>query len=139
MNKSILMGRVCKDIELEDKKGFAYCAFTLAVDRRFVKAGEEKTADFIRIEAWRKTAEFVSKWFSKGNKILVVGSMRTRHWTGDNGKEVYATSVVIDEAYFTESKKEQHGDAYEPTETGVKILDKMAEFSNDQDESDLPF
>ena len=98
------MGRICKDIELEDKKGFAYCAFTLAVDRRFVKAGEEKTADFIRIEAWRKTAEFVSKWFSKGNKISVVGSMRTRHWTGDNGKEVYATSVVIDEAYFTESK-----------------------------------
>lgn len=107
MNKVILMGRLTKDPELRytNVNNTAVCSFTLAVDRRFSKQGEEKQADFFNIVAWRKTAEFCSKYFSKGLKVAVVGSLQNRTWDDNEGKRHYITEVISDEVYFAESRR----------------------------------
>lgn len=105
MNKAILVGRLTANPELRVTPGGAnVCSFTIAVDRRFVRQGEERKADFINCVAWNKTAEFISGYFTKGRFIGVVGSIQTRDWTDQNGNRRYATEVIVDEAYFTESK-----------------------------------
>jgi single-strand DNA-binding protein len=111
MNKVILMGRLTRDPELRytSVNNTAVCSFTLAVDRRFSKAGEEKQADFIPIVAWRSQAEFCSKYFYKGLKVAVVGSIQTRSWDDADGKRHYATEVIADEVYFAEGKRSDTG------------------------------
>ncbi len=105
MNKAILVGRLTADPELKSTpSGVNVCSFTVAVDRRFVRAGEERKADFINCVAWRQTAEFISRFFSKGRMIGLIGSIQTRTWKDKDGNNRYATEVVVDEAYFTESK-----------------------------------
>jgi single-strand DNA-binding protein len=108
MNKAILMGRLTKDPELRytSNTSTAVCNFTLAIDRRFVRQGEEKQADFIPIVAWGKTAEFCSKYFQKGQQVAVVGRIQTRYWDDTEGKRHYVTEVIIDEAYFADSKRD---------------------------------
>jgi single-strand DNA-binding protein len=107
MNKVILMGRLTRDPELRytNTSNIPVASFTLAVDRRFVKQGEERKADFINITAWAKTAEFVNNYFSKGLKVAVVGRIQTRSWDDETGKRQYATDVVAEETYFAESKR----------------------------------
>lgn len=106
LNKVILMGRLTKDPELKTTtSGISVCSFTVAVDRRFAKQGEERQADFINVIAWRQSAEFVSKYFSKGRMINVVGSIQTRSWDDQDGKKHYATDVVADEINFCGDKK----------------------------------
>ncbi len=105
MNKAILMGRLTADPELKaTTNGVSVCSFTVAVNRRFVKAGEERKADFINCVAWRNTAEFICNYFAKGRMIGLIGSIQTRDWTDNEGKRRYATEVIVDEAYFTEGK-----------------------------------
>ena len=106
MNKVILMGRLTRDPELQQTpQGTSVCRFTVAVNRRFAKEGQQ-TADFISCTAWRQTAEFICKYFKQGSMIAVVGSIQTRTWESQDGKKQYATDVVVDEAYFTGSKTE---------------------------------
>ena len=101
MNQCQLMGRLTADPELKTTpQGTSVCAFTLAVDRRF----DKKKADFIRIVAWRSTAEFCSKYFHKGQKIAVVGSIQTRSYEDKEGKKRSAVEVVAESVYFAESK-----------------------------------
>lgn len=116
MNKVILMGRLTKDPELRytQNTNTARCTFTLAVDRRFIKQGEERQADFINIVAWRKQAEFCSKYFTKGLKVVVVGSLQNRSWDDIEGKRHYATEVIAEECYFAESRKADKGNDYTP-------------------------
>lgn len=98
MNKAILMGRLTADPEMgQTQSGASYARFTIAINRRFQK-GE---TDFINCVAWRQTADFICKYFAKGNMIAVVGSIQTRAWEGQDGKKNYATEVVANEAYFT--------------------------------------
>lgn len=105
MNKVILMGRITKDPELKHTpQGVSVCSFSIAVNRRFAKEGQQN-ADFINCIAWRNTAEFITKYFHKANMIAVVGSIQTRTWEDANGKKQYATEVSVDEAYFTGSKE----------------------------------
>jgi single-strand DNA-binding protein len=106
MNKVILMGRLTKDPEMRytQSNNTAKCTFTLAVDRRFNEPGEEKQVDFLNIVAWKNQAEFCSKYFTKGLKVAIVGSLQNRTWEDDKGKH-YATDVIADEVYFAESKK----------------------------------
>lgn len=105
MNKVILMGRLTKDPEMrQTQSGVNVCSFSMAVNRRFAKEGQQ-TADFLNCTAWRNTAEFIAKYFTKGNMISVVGSLQSRSWDGQDGKKQYATDIVIDEAYFTGSKE----------------------------------
>jgi single-strand DNA-binding protein len=106
MNKVVLMGRLTKDPDLKyTANNTAVCKFTLAVNRRFSKQGEEKQADFIPIIAWSKLGEFCGKYFAKGQQVAVVGSIQTRSWEDNEGKRHYATEVIAEEAYFADSKK----------------------------------
>lgn len=101
LNKVILMGRLTRDPELKyTPSNIAVCSFSIAVDRRYAKAGEAKQTDFINIVTWRQTAEFVSKYFVKGQMINVCGSLQTRTWDDAQGVKRYATEVVADEVNF---------------------------------------
>jgi single-strand DNA-binding protein len=104
MNKVQLVGRLTKDVELKTTSNeTAYCNFTLAVDRRFKDANGERQADFINCVAWRQTAEFIYKYFRKGNRIGVCGSIQTRSYEKD-GQKVFVTEVLVEEAEFVESQ-----------------------------------
>lgn len=107
MNKAILMGRLTKDPETRytQTNNIQVTSFTLAVNRRFTKDGEQQ-ADFINIVAWNKTAEFVSKYFRKGQQVGVIGRIQTRNYDDDKGVKHYITEVIAEEVYFADSKKE---------------------------------
>ena len=130
LNKVILMGRLVAAPELKrTSSGLAVTSFILAVDRKYNKEGEKKT-DFITIVAWRQTAEFICKYFSKGSAIVICGELQTRSWTDDAGKKHYATEVMAHEVSFAESKKSSEAaapEAYEPD--GFMAVD----------DEDLPF
>lgn len=107
LNKVILMGRLTKDPELRyTASNIPVCSFTIAVDRNFARQGEQRQTDFIQVVAWRNTAEFVSKYFTKGRMIAVSGSLQTRTWDDQEGRRHYVTEVVVDEAYFADSKRD---------------------------------
>ena len=99
LNKVILMGRLTRDPELRSTpNGVSVASFTLAVDRDFAKQGEERKTDFINIVAWRNTADFVSKYFTKGQLVAVSGKLQVRSWDdAQSGQKRYATDVVADE------------------------------------------
>lgn len=106
MNKAILMGRLTKDPELRMvKDSISVCSFTIAVDRKYKNANGVREADFIPIVCWRATADFVSKYFKKGQRIAVVGSLQVRSWEDESGKRNYITEVVADEVFFADSKQ----------------------------------
>nr|DAV69984.1 MAG TPA: Single strand binding protein [Caudoviricetes sp.] len=109
MNKVILMGRLTRDPEVRytQATNTMVTSFTLAVNRRFVKQGEERQADFINIVAWNKTAEFVSKYFSKGQQVGVIGRIQTRNYDDEQGVKHYITEVIAEEVYFAGEKKEK--------------------------------
>ena len=108
MNKVILMVRLTRDPEVRytQTTNTLVASFSLAVNRRFVKQGEERQADFINIVAWNKTGEFVSKYFKKGQQVAVVGRLQTRTWDDDKGQKHYITEVIAEETYFADSKKD---------------------------------
>ena len=130
MNKVILMGRLTKDPETRytQSTNTQVTSFTLAVNRRFVKEGEERQADFINIVAWNKTAEFVSKYFKKGQQVGVIGRLQTRNWEDEQGQKHYVTEVIAEEVYFADTKKEESTSA--PTEENQFEI---------TDDDDLPF
>ncbi len=113
LNKVILIGRFTRDPELRSTpQGTSTCSFSLAVDRNYQSAGGERQTDFINCVAWRQTAEFISKYFQKGNLICVEGSIQTRSWKDNDGNNRYATDVVVDRTYFVESKKSAQSTSY---------------------------
>lgn len=104
MNCVSLVGRLTKEPEVKTtSSSVSVCKFTVAVDRKFKDANGEKQADFINCVAWRQTANFISSYFHKGSKIAVTGSIQTRNYDDQDGKKVYVTEVVVDEAEFVES------------------------------------
>ena len=107
MNKVVLMGRLTKDVDVRytQTNNILVANFTLAVNRRFVRQGEERQADFINIIAWGKTGEFCSKYFGKGQQVGVIGRLQTRNWEDEKGQKHYVTEVVAEEVYFADSKK----------------------------------
>ncbi len=115
LNKVILAGRLTKDSELRTTtSGTPVTQFDIAVNRRGAKDGQQPQTDFITVVAWRQTAEFITRYFKKGNAICVVGSIQTRSYTDKNNQKRTATEVVADEAYFVESKAEANPQ-YTPT------------------------
>ena len=107
MNKAILSGRICSDIVTRTTEGgTSVCSFRLAVQRKFKNAEGKYDADFISIVAWRSNADFIRKYFAKGDPIEIGGSIQTRSYEKDNGDKVYITEVVIDEVGFVVSKKD---------------------------------
>ena len=147
MNKAILMGRLTSDPEMRQTQSGVSCArFTIAINRRF----QREETDFINCVAWRQNADFICKYFTKGNMIAVVGSIQTRSWEGQDGKRNYATEVVVDEAHFTGSKSESGmapqnsyqsvGQANAPKESPIEDDFSAMGFSEmDAADDDLPF
>lgn len=126
MNKTILLGRLTKDVEVRytQTTNTAVASFTIAVNRRFIKEGEQQ-ADFINIVAWGKQAEFVSKYFKKGQQVVIVGRLQTRTFDNQEGKKVYVTEVVAEEVYFADSKKENTEIATENTTSEITSIDEL--------------
>ena len=114
LNKTFLQGRLVADPELRHTaSGVAWASFRLAVDRDFKdKETGERQADFISVLAWRQTALFVEKYFSKGRMAIVEGKLQTRNYEKD-GVRVYVTEVVADNVYFGDSKRDDGGKAEE--------------------------
>ena len=111
LNHITIMGRLTRDPELRKTgSGTSVASFTLAVDRDFSgKDGGEKETDFIDCVAWRSTADFVSKYFSRGRMAVVSGRLQVRKWKNKEGENRYSTEVVADQVYFGDSKKEASG------------------------------
>lgn len=131
MNITILKGRLTNNPELKTtQSGTSVCSFTLAVDRRY-KNDNGPTADFIDCVAWEKTAEFITKYFTKGQEMIVVGKHQIRSYTDNSGAKRYVTEVVVSEVDFCGPK--QQADA--PAETPSQPVSADIEVDND----DLPF
>lgn len=115
MNKVFLVGRLTKDPELRhtSKGNVPVCTFTLAVDRKY-KAENGPQADFLPIVAWRNTAEFCSKYFGKGRKVIVFGRIETRSWDDNDGTKHYVTEIIADDVDFADSKKNENASAPPP-------------------------
>ena len=107
LNHIVLMGRLTRDPELRRTgSGVAVASFTLAVDRDYAVQGAEKETDFVDIVAWRNTAEFVSRYFTKGRMAIVSGRLQIRNWTDKDGNKRRSAEVVADNVYFGDSKRD---------------------------------
>ena len=147
LNRIILMGRLTRDAELRHTQtGTAVASFSLAVDRDFRNRDSgEKGVDFIDVVAWRNTAEFVSKYFTKGRMAVVEGRLQIRDWTDREGGKRRSAEVVADNIYFGDSKRdgETGGASFSrpaaPADYGMPPVggDQFAELADDDGE--LPF
>ncbi len=124
LNKVIVMGRFVRDPELRrTNSGTAVASFTIACDRDFKSDGGEREADFIECVAWRNTAEFVSKYFTKGRMAVVSGRLQTRNWTDKEGNRRKATEIVAESVYFGDSKREELQSYAAPQESFAELPD----------------
>ena len=142
LNKVVLSGRLTADVEQKQTpSGVVCCNFSIAVNRKYQKDGDQQT-DFIHCQAWRNTAEFISKYFRKGSAICVVGSIQTRSWNDKDGNKRYATEVVVDEAMFVDGKNDAQGTETASPNTYIPDAYKSSPAPNFEDlprDEDLPF
>ena len=150
-NKVILIGNMTADPELKQTQGgVSVCSFSIAVNRRFAKPDQgQQNVDFINIVTWRQQAEFVSRYFKKGNPILICGQLQTRSWSDNQGQKRYATEVVADEVSFVASATQtaaQGGSqpaqtGYTPDAYGAPAFNNApsANFEEIPNDGDLPF
>ena len=129
MNKVILLGRLTKDVELRYTKNTnnAVASFSIAVNRAFVKQGEERQADFFNVVAWNKLAESISKYVSKGQQIAILGRLETRTWEDEQGIKHYVTEVIAEEAILN------------GTSTPIQDFTNNSEDEEIMGSDDLPF
>lgn len=107
MNNCTFMGRLVADPELRHTQSQTpVCSFTLAVDRAYAPKGEERKADFIQFVAWKHTAEFITRFFRKGQRMAVVGALQSRKYTDKNGEARTAYEIVVENAFFADGKIE---------------------------------
>ena len=152
LNKIFIMGRLTRDPELRrTQSGTAVTSFSLAVERDFKTQGGEKETDFIDVVAWRNTAEFVAKYFTKGRMAVVEGRLQIRSWQDKDGNNRRTAEVVADNVYFGDSKRdgaERSGDynnysvpAYGAPAGGYAApMGGASDFSDlDEEDGDLPF
>jgi single-strand DNA-binding protein len=110
MNRVVLMGRITADPELKTiANGTSVTNFSIAVDKAYVKQGEERKTDFFNIVAWRSTAEFICKYFSKGSLIALDGQLQSRTYQAKDGTNRYIVEVQVDNAFFTGERRENQG------------------------------
>ncbi len=145
-NKVILIGNMTADPELKQTTaGISVCSFSIAVNRRFARAEQaQQSVDFINIVTWRQSAEFVSRYFKKGNPILVCGQLQTRKWTDNQGQTRYATEVVADEVSFVAPQTQggaAQGGSYAPEAYGAPTFNNTNNGGFEELPSDesLPF
>lgn len=139
MNKVILMGRLTRDPEVRytQTNNTLVASFTIAVNRRFTRQGEERQADFLPIVAWSKLGEFCSKYFKKGQQVGIIGRIQTRSYDDAQGQKRYITEIVAEEAYFADSKREDGESSMNFENTfGTSVPGGEFQVSSDDD---LPF
>lgn len=137
LNQSVLMGRLTRDVEVRYSQGsnMAIARFTLAVERDYQREGEERATDFISCKAFGSTAEFIGKYFAKGNMLCVIGSIQTGSYTNQEGQKVYTTEVKVDKASFTgERRQDGQQGAPQPTADNDGFMNVP-----DEIEGELPF
>ena len=138
MNAVVLVGRTTKDIELRRTgSGTAVASFTLAVNRDF-RTQDGQEADFIQCVAWKKTAELLEQYVHKGDRIAVSGSIRTRNYTGNDGRKVYITEVLANSIEFIETKREMQSDS-PSVQNKSNSYNGWGNTGYDLDNSELPF
>ena len=137
LNKVVLMGRLTADPELKHTpSNVAVCTFSLAVNRRF----NRNETDFIDVVTWRQQAEFVSKYFAKGQQMALVGALQTRTWEDKNGNKRKSVEVVVDEVHFADSKRTSGNNSSRDEALPFDFSGGNA-FSEieDEDDGNLPF
>ena len=140
LNSIIIMGRLTADPELRStSSGLSVTSFTVAVDRGYVRAGEEKKADFIPVVAWRQTADFVSKYFRKGSMIAVQGSLQSRSYEDKNGNKRVAYEIIADQVSFCGSKADSGTGSYDSVSPSSYNNSSADDFSSVVEDDDLPF
>lgn len=143
MNKVILMGRLTRDPDIrytQNENSTAVARYTLAVDRRFKRDGEEQSADFISCVAFGKSAEFVEKYLRQGIKIVVIGHIQTGSYTNKNGQKIYTTDVFVEEQEFAESRNRQPVQTSEYTNPTTEASpDGFVNIPDGVDDEGLPF
>lgn len=144
MNKVILIGRLTRDPEVRYSQGdssMAIARYSLAVDRRYKRDGDEQTADFINCVAFGKSGEFAEKYLHRGTKIAVVGRIQTGSFTNKDGQKVYTTDVVVEEQEFAESKNSGGGagNANAPTNSNTSTNNDFMNIPDEIDDFELPF
>ena len=143
LNKITIMGRLTRDPELRrTASSTAVAGFTLAVDRDFKSQNGEKSTDFIDVVAWRNTAEFVAKYFTKGRMAVVEGRLQIRDWKDKDGNNRRSAEVVAENVYFGDSKRDgaPAGDYAAPMGGYAAPVSTTSSFSEIEDEDgDLPF
>lgn len=148
LNVVVLMGRLVSEPELRTTtSGISTCTFRIAVDRNFVKQGEERKADFIDIVTWRQQAEFVCKYFHKGSMIAVNGSLQTRTYDDKNGNKRYVVEVIADGVSFTGEKAGANAGSSAPVPAARPMQAAPVSFSAGEpddfapitEDDDLPF
>ena len=138
LNKIFIMGRLTRDPELRrTQNGTAVTSFTLAVDRDFKNADGTKETDFIDCVVWRQTAEFVSKYFTKGRMAVVEGRLQIRDWQDKDGNKRRNAGVIADNVYFGDSRSDNAPGSYQAAKAPVNVdAEDFAEVEDD--DSDLP-
>ena len=118
LNKVILGGRLTAQPELKQtQSGISVTTFSIAVKRKVAASGQQPETDFFYATAWRGTAEFICRYFKKGSSICIIGSLKNRSWIDSNGVKKNATDIVVDEAFFVDSKDNLGGADQQPTES----------------------
>lgn len=140
LNKILIMGRLTRDPELRRTgSGTAVTSFSLACDRDFKSQSGEKETDFIEVVAWKNTAEFVSKYFSKGRMAVVDGRLQIRDWTDKAGNKRTTAEVVADNVYFADSKRSESNDNQRENFNALsgRLNDDFVPIS--EEDGDIPF
>ena len=141
MNKTILLGRLTKapEIRFSQTNNMKVAKFTLAVNRRYTKEGEERQTDFINIVAYSKLAEFIEKYLTQGIQICISGRIQTRNWTDDNQVKHYITEVIAEEIDFADSKKVDYNILNSNSSDNNQTLNNTNVDVITGDNDDLPF
>ena len=140
LNKIIIMGRLTRDPELRRTgSGTAVTSFSLACDRDFKSQSGDKETDFIEVVAWKNTAEFVSKYFSKGRMAVVEGRLQIRDWTDKDGGKRRSAEVVADNVYFADSKRSESNDNQKENFNALsgRVSDDFVPIS--EEDGEIPF
>lgn len=140
INKVILMGRLTADPEMrQTQSGISVARFSIAVDRRFQRQGEQKQTDFINCVAWRQQADFVCRYFSKGKMIAIVGSLQQNNWKDKDGNNRTTYEVITEEISFADSKKDDSGSnkGFVPQETSTSSASSSDNFNLNVSENDF--
>ena len=140
LNHIVVMGRLTRDPELrKTASGVSVASFSVAVDRDFSQQDGKKETDFLDVVAWRNTAEFAAKYFTKGRMAVVSGRLQIRDWTDKDGNKRRSAEVIVNSIYFGDSKKDGDSSTGNYRAAGAPVDVSASDFTDVEDDGELPF